>query len=193
MSFLTGNLPVAPAAPSGGLLDVLIGGATGFITGGPGGAVLGALGGLSAGGGSSSSSSGLQGGAGSGAGVQSCPTGYVLDPSSGLCKELGAGGAIARYLPGGDTGYAPQSGGLVFGAHAPTTTTRRVCGPGYLLAIDGQCYPRQLLPAALRANKARKAVVSWSDGRTIRKARTVSNRIERLAGALTCKPKKRKR
>lgn len=66
----------------------------------------------------------------------------------------------------------------------PSTYTVRKCGKGKVLAIDGLCYWKRLLPAALRANKSRKAPVSWSDYQSIKKGERAAQRIKKYEKAI---------
>ena len=69
-----------------GLLGSIVGGIGGFITGGPGGAIAGAVAGWKGGG--------------------SKPSGpTAVQPSMPVVPTPGIGGAVARVLPGGKTGY----------------------------------------------------------------------------------------
>ena len=61
---------------------------------------------------------------------------------------------------------------------APMAYTIRRCGPRKVLAIDGLCYYKRLLPAALRMNRSKKAPVSYSDAKAIQKGNRAAARIK---------------
>ena len=121
-----------------------------------------------------------------------CGAGTTYDPSTGLCKVGGLGGVLQRGIPGGQSGYVSQGGtpavpavqatGSVaapaIGPREPIYTARRTCGPGYRLAVDGMCYPKGTWGASSRywANRPKRAVVSYSDGKTLQKAERIANR-----------------
>ena len=104
------------------------------------------------------------------------------------------GQVVMQYLAGGQrpnlpvpTGPAgpvvgvPGAGPLAAcGGTPPMQTVRRTCGPGLVLAYDGMCYPKRLLPAALRMNKSTKAKVTKRDWDTVRKAKRVQRIVERM-------------
>ena len=61
---------------------------------------------------------------------------------------------------------------------APEIRQVRHCPRGMVLAIDQMCYWKKLLPAALRLNRSKKAPVSYSDAKSIRKGFQASKRIK---------------
>ena len=83
--------------------------------------------------------------------------------------------------PGGPMVPGPEGGPLAAcGGVEPMQTTRRTCGRGMILAYDGLCYPKKILPAALRANKSKRAKVTRRDWDTVRKAKQVQRVVERM-------------
>lgn len=71
--------------------------------------------------------------------------------------------------------------GFRFGRVRPKVVTQRRCPGGMRLGKDGWCYPTAMLPRAARMNQQKKAPVSWSDANHIRKGRSASKRIKKLA------------
>lgn len=107
----------------------------------------------------------------------------VIDPN-GIYPE-GILGAHDVNAPRGSSGPTMEYGaiGAVIGVPPtrPQVVQVRRCGKGMQLAIDGGCYPKKMLTAATRANKSKKAVVSYRDGSYIRKGRSARRKIEDLA------------
>lgn len=59
--------------------------------------------------------------------------------------------------------------------------SRRDCPPSYVLAIDGLCYPRQMVPARFREWKpAPRPVVSRADQKAIQRAARAKKRLVNL-------------
>ena len=80
--------------------------------------------------------------------------------------------------PGGPMMPVPGAGPLaVCGGTPPMQTVRRTCGPGLILAYDGMCYPKRLLPAALRMNKSKKAKVTNRDWASLRQGEARAERV----------------
>lgn len=132
-------------------------------------------------------------------GTGPCPAGTTKEvgvgPGGGLftkCVPIavpspGPAGAVQRMVPGGASGF-------ISGGFTPATSSRRTCGRGAVLAVDGLCYPKNMLPASMRLNRRRRAVVSWSDGRAIRKAASAKKKLIKLtkdAGAFASNTKPR--
>jgi len=85
-------------------------------------------------------------------------------------------------------GTGPQGGGggggnlldALGGGQEPTIVQTRRCPGPMRLAINGLCYHKAVLPRALRMNKPRKAVVSYSEGRAILKGFNAAKKINRI-------------
>lgn len=102
-------------------------------------------------------------------------------------QSPGPAGTVQRMIPGGASGF-------ISGGFQPAVSSRRTCGQGAVLAVDGLCYPKNMLPASMRLNRRRRAVVSWSDGRAIRKAASAKKKLIKLtkdAGAFASNTKPR--
>ena len=113
---------------------------------------------------------------------------------SGLCNPADTDIVGAVELVYGSTGgqsvgtsvMIPPQTGVTTMPNVPGLTpvqpiiiqTRRCPGPTRL-AIDGLCYHKSVLPAQLRANRPRKAPVSWSDARSIQRGFAAAKRIKR--------------
>ena len=69
---------------------------------------------------------------------------------------------------------------ILSGGVPPNIIQVRRCPKETRLAVDGLCYHKRILPAALRMNKARKAVVSWSEGQMIRKGARAAIRLKAI-------------
>jgi len=124
-----------------------------------------------------------------------CEPGFVRDLETGRCKREGFIGDVQRFLPGGETGFAPPNGvggGLVPGALAPQirTTQTRVCPKKFILGADGLCYVKGLLPPKLRMHKPdARPPISASAWRKLKTANTVRNKAKEIAvtAGFTCK------
>ena len=131
-------------------------------------------------------------------GSNPCPTGYRWNGTA--CVEEGVGGTVARILPGGDTGYGSDIyGQAVVGAFGrpgivPATepiTTRR-CPPGMVLGKDDVCYARSSIRNSDRKwPKPPRPVLSASDMKTIRRIKTLQNRVKKAAQTTGFSCKKR--
>ena len=64
---------------------------------------------------------------------------------------------------------------------APSIIQVRRCPGRTVLAVNGMCYDKRILPAALRENRSRRAPVSYSDAQAIRRGNTAARRIEQYA------------
>lgn len=124
--------------------------------------------------------------------MPTCPSGYAYDASVGMCARTGVVGAAQAAIPGGATGYVQPtmapSGMSV--ATEPVWTGRRSCGPGRRLAKDGYCYPKGMRPAIGWESTSRKAVISYSDGKALRKGVSVANKLQKYGDA-ACRLKKK--
>jgi len=125
-----------------------------------------------------------------------CEPGFERDQETGRCKRSGLIGGVQRFLPGGETGFAPapsvNGGGLVPGAQAPQirTTQTRVCPKKFILGADGLCYVKALLPVKLRMHRPdARPPISASQWRKLRTANTVRNKAKEIAvtAGFSCK------
>jgi len=126
----------------------------------------------------------------------SCPPGFFADPNTGVCKAGGVGGAVQRFLPGGQTGTLPQVpasqqayGNAVMGsfgvpalqpAQAQSVALR--CPPGSVLGKDNLCYQKGSIPAQFRKwRPARKPPISAKDWKALQTADRVKNKAKNVA------------
>lgn len=178
-----------PPGPNQSLLGTIGGAIGGFITGGPGGAIIGALGGsgiLGGGGGSQGPSIPGIGGVGPTTLAQpsNCPAGYVKVGSTCVATSPGAAfpGGQPLTLPTGGT--VVQKGGTPMGVGVSPevrSETRRRCPPKYVLAVDGNCYPKAMVPKAWRLWKPKpRPPVTAGDAKAIRKAASAKRRVQKL-------------
>lgn len=125
-----------------------------------------------------------------------CEPGFERDLETGRCKRIGITGAVQRFLPGGETGFAPDlgvnGGALVPGAQAPRirVTETRVCPKKFILGADGLCYVKALLPVKLRMHRPdRRPPISASQWAKLRTAETVRNKAKQIAmtAGFSCK------
>lgn len=201
--------PPSPAAsgaslnvpsPNDGIITGIVGALGGYVTGGVPGAIAGGLAGYYgpdiAGSGGQVTVPSTMGQPFTGTtGTQSspiaatCPSGYVKVGSTCVALSPGA------YLPGGQPATTPVTGttvaaggttaagaGLTIGG-APMVKTeyRRVCPRGWVLAIDGNCYPKQMIPRSWRLHKPRpRPPITAADAKAIRRAASAKKRVERL-------------
>lgn len=169
------------------------------------GVITGGLGGSTGSGGSAGSSSSA---ALASEGTGSCPSGYERD-AQGRCVRSGLGGAVERLVPGGETGMLPQGRGYgpavmgAFGIPAiqPSQTGTVIagdgtvrptlgCPPGAVLGKDNLCYMKGSIPRQFRKWKPKpRPVMSAADGKTLRKADRLKNKVKKLAqgAGFTCR------
>ena len=84
--------------------------------------------------------------------------------------------------PPPETGSTAGVTELLGPGEEPQLVTVRRCRGGKRLAINGRCYPKELLTGTkLRMNNPKKAIVPHSAGARIRKAKTDINRIQTYA------------
>lgn len=96
---------------------------------------------------------------------------------AGPMTQAGAGRAPARAAP---SAQLPMVGAI---ATAPDIEQieRRDCGPGRVLALDGLCYPKKMLPKSFRMHPpAPKPVVSAADRKAIQRAERTKKRLVNL-------------
>ena len=87
------------------------------------------------------------------------------------------GGGGNELVPtGGTSGNVPGLIGV-----EPVVVPVRRCPGRTVLAVDGKCYDKRILPSALRMNRSKKAPVSYRDALAIRKGTAATKRIERYA------------
>jgi len=159
------------------------------------GVLTGGLGGST---GSGSNSGQTSSAALSSEGTGSCPSGYERD-STGNCVKSGFGGAVERFVPGGQTGtLADQYGEAVVGSFGipaivpmQTGTVRKRdgtvnptlgCPPGAVLGKDNLCYMKGSIPRQFRKWKPKpRPVMSAADGKTLRKADRLRTKVKKLA------------
>ena len=97
---------------------------------------------------------------------------------------LTEGGTGVSIPPQTGTGVMPVQGaagcGPMMGPIEPMMTTRRTCGRGRRLGVDGMCWPTRMLPAALRMNRSKKAYITWSDWRKVTDGARTLRKLKRL-------------
>lgn len=135
-----------------------------------------------------------------------CPEGFRVD-ANGRCVREGIGGAIERFLPGGQTGVLGQGGTAVIGAFGtPGVLPAQVgvingnpifrCPRAMVLGADNVCYAKGSLPRQFRKWKpGTRPAVSGGDVRAIRQAASAKRRVKKLAQnvGFSCAPKGRAR
>lgn len=87
----------------------------------------------------------------------------------------------AGILPGGAPFIQRLATGSVAVSPAIVTKQRRVCPRGFVLAIDGNCYPKAMVPRKFRAWKPDpRPVFSRRDAAAVNRAATVKHRLVEL-------------
>lgn len=119
-------------------------------------------------------------------GSGACPTGYRWDGQR--CIETGMGGAIERFLPGGQTGTGMDVyGQAVVGAwgkpalvpYTGSIPTRR-CPPGAVLGKDNLCYARNSIPNSERKwPKPPRPLLTAQEMKTLRKIKSLEKKVKR--------------
>lgn len=132
-----------------------------------------------------------------------CPSGFKKD-SKGNCIKTGVGGVIQRTLPGGKKGTLEDVfGDAVIGAFGvPGLVPAQVgvindnpilkCPAGMVLGKDNICYVRSVLPRQFRKwPPPGRAPVTAGDAKAIRRAKSATNRVKKLASnvGFTCTKK----
>jgi len=133
----------------------------------------------------------------------SCPPGFQANPQTGVCEVQGIGGAVQRFLPGGQTGTLPTPatgyGEAVVGAwgkpalmpaQAQGVTLR--CPPGAVLGKDNLCYERSSIPNSARKwPKPTKPPISRADWKALQTADRVKNKAKGIAtkAGFSCRKK----
>lgn len=175
----------------GGIGKALVGGVKGFVTGGPLGAVGGAISSVvkpklvkpgtvaaaQGGGGLFSRFQINPPGAGApGAGITLPPTGLRIGVAEQGVRTNGRGAGLPMV-------------GEIGGEPALMSQTVRRCPRGQVLAVDGRCYPRSMVPKSLRAWPAdTKPPITRADMKAINRANAAKKRVRGLAGKVgyTC-------
>jgi len=140
----------------------------------------------------------------------SCPDGYIVNPSTGICEKIGMGGAIQRTLPGGQTGTLSDIyGEAVVGAFGTPalvpaqvgTITRRDgttgsvlrCPPGAVLGKDSLCYMKGSIPKQFRKWRppSGRCPISKKDWAAIKSIGRVQKTIRKVASEAGMTAKKR--
>ena len=104
--------------------------------------------------------------------------------TSRVANQMGVSGTGGTGGTGetGGTGMVPMGGGIPgLEGIQPTMITQRRCPGPTVLAVNGLCYHRSVLPAQFRANRPRRAPVSYSDAQSIRRGNQAARRIEAYA------------
>jgi len=109
-----------------------------------------------------------------------------------IIKILRESTAMVPTAGGGELCGLPA--GMASCGREPMMTQRRTCGRGWILAVDGKCYPKKMLARGMRMNDSRRAPVTHSDMKAItraarakRRLETLEKRVERLS-----KPRRRR-
>jgi hypothetical protein len=117
-----------------------------------------------------------------------CPTGFEWNGAE--CVQTGFRGGLERFLPGGETGMGMDVyGEAVMGAFGkpaivPATSSQptRHCPPGTVLGKDNLCYAKGSISNQNRKwPRAPRPVLSSADMKTIRKAKSLQNRVKKAA------------
>lgn len=126
-----------------------------------------------------------------------------LQQSQEVIKKPGVRGVIERTLPGGKTGFITRGGvgmpmiGQIAVEPEVKSVDVRDCPTGMVLAIDGLCYPKQMVPKKWRMWKPEpRPVVSRADQKAIQRADRAKKRLVNLtkkAGAHASLTKPRRR
>lgn len=129
------------------------------------------------------------GGRGGGLGLSGgCPEGHVW--RNGRCEQVGVGGALERWLPGGETGtgvdvYGEATvGSFGMPALVPATVSQptRRCPPGAVLGKDNLCYQKGAIPNKWRKwPKPPRPALTAGDMKTLRRAKSLQNKVKRAA------------
>lgn len=91
-------------------------------------------------------------------------------------------GATRVPTPVGPGGRRPAGPGDFLQGVEPNIVMVRRCPPGgYVLANDGMCYHKDVLPDEFRLNDEKTAPVSYSDAMAIKKGNAAAKRIQRYA------------
>lgn len=124
-----------------------------------------------------------------------CPAGYVF--RNGRCEQVGVGGAVARTLPGGNTGVMDSGAAVktVLGVGLYPTVVGSImrqdgttgpilrCPAGMVLGKDDICYVRQAIPNNLRRwPRGPRPLLSAQDGKVLRRAHSLEKKLNRVAG-----------
>lgn len=94
------------------------------------------------------------------------------------------GGSQPMQQPGGPPATMGAPGSLAqFGLSGipPSTYTVRRCGKGRVMAIDGLCYLKSILPMKFRMNKTKKALLTHADKRTMQKGFRKARQLKEIA------------
>ena len=140
---------------------------------------------------------------------EACGPGFRRD-ASGRCARTGLTGAVQRFLPGGESGFAPvelggpgtdEFGVAVMGSFgaalepAQMPATRLRCPRGTVLGRDDLCYnKRDLRKSERKWPPGTKPVLTGGQVNTLRKAQRIQGRLVSLGlSAHHHHPKPRKR
>jgi len=129
-----------------------------------------------------------------------CTAPSRINPRTGRCEvpTAGVGGAIARFLPGGKTGFEPRAtaftgpvGDAVMGQFGAAlqpgvmTIERSVCLPGMQLAKDGLCYNKGAITNSQRMwPRGRRPLLTGGDMRAIGVAARAGAKLDRTTKRL---------
>lgn len=134
-----------------------------------------------------------------------CPEGY-RPRAGGGCEPASGISRVAGWMtPGIDVGrpdvvWQGVRGQLMGGvAPAEKSTLRRLCPRRYVLGLDNVCYPKPMLPRALRKwTPDPRPLLSAMDAKIMQRAKAVGKRVNRAASkyapkrkACSCGPKRR--
>ena len=131
--------------------------------------------------------------------------GGILNPTCGRDVDVPASMIAVQVGPSQVNGTPPRPGtpetpgtmpGMPIACGAqPMMTTRRTCGRGMVLGLDGLCYPKRMLAPSMRMNRSRKAPVTHSDMKALSRARRVQRTLERASARADklLKPSRRRR
>lgn len=140
----------------------------------------------------------------------SCPDGYQVNPQTGICEKTGVGGAVQRFIPGGQTGtMADAYGEAVVGAFGiPALVPAQVgtiqrrdgttgavlrCPPGAVLGRDSLCYQKGSISKQFRKWRppSGRCPISKKDWAAIKAIGRVQKTIKKVASEAGMSAKKR--
>jgi len=105
-------------------------------------------------------------------------------PATNRVASSGGQMAVMTGTPGTIIGYRPKSWAVRVRSEHGQKVSKALhrCGPGYVLAKDGNCYPKGMLPRKWRKWPARrKGPISYRDWKALQRAASARNRAYKVA------------
>lgn len=126
-----------------------------------------------------------------GAGIDVTVGGVTVGAGVGEIRELAQEGVAAARRARVNGRGLPMVG-VIGGAPDVEMREHRVCPTGQVLALDGNCYPRAMVPKSLRAwPPGRKPPIMPSDWKALQRAETVRNKVKAIASTAGYTTKKK--